>query len=85
MAPGRTALRAEKDGGRSDEERLAFMDSPLGQAIGAFANFLSSSPLNDGKIWFAKQQAGEYDEAKVKAQVDAYISENPVVMFSFSK
>lgn len=86
--PGAQAAQWAKkgsDGGRTDEERLAFMDSPLGQAIGAFAKFLSDSPLNDGKIWFAKMQAGEYDRERVGAKVDAYISENPVVMFSFSK
>lgn len=84
--PQWTMLRAEGgDKGKSDEERIAFMDSPVGQAIGAFAKFLADSPLNDGKIWFAKMQAGEYDVPKVRAQVDAYIKQNPVVMFSFSK
>eukprot|EP00929_Paragymnodinium_shiwhaense_P089459 TRINITY_DN49607_c0_g1_i1.p3 TRINITY_DN49607_c0_g1~~TRINITY_DN49607_c0_g1_i1.p3 ORF type:complete len:139 (-),score=34.77 TRINITY_DN49607_c0_g1_i1:296-712(-) len=77
----RTALQAEK----SDEERLEFMNSPIGQAIGAFAKFLSESPLNDGKIWWAVSQAGEYDEAAAKKNLDSYITKDKVVMFSFSK
>mmetsp|Transcript_57806 Transcript_57806/g.161323 ORF Transcript_57806/g.161323 Transcript_57806/m.161323 type:complete len:148 (-) Transcript_57806:360-803(-) len=78
-------LAEKEDSGRTDEERLAFMNSPVGQAIGAFANFLANSPLNDGKIWFAKMQAGDYDKAVVGAKLDGYINDNAVVMFSFSK
>eukprot|EP00931_Biecheleriopsis_adriatica_P061128 TRINITY_DN36746_c0_g1_i1.p2 TRINITY_DN36746_c0_g1~~TRINITY_DN36746_c0_g1_i1.p2 ORF type:complete len:132 (-),score=27.06 TRINITY_DN36746_c0_g1_i1:294-689(-) len=79
----RVALQADKE--RTDEERLQFMESPLGQLIGGAAKLLSSGPLNEGKIWFAKMQAGEYDEAAVAAKLESYISSNPAVMFSFSK
>mmetsp|Transcript_98295 Transcript_98295/g.194758 ORF Transcript_98295/g.194758 Transcript_98295/m.194758 type:complete len:144 (-) Transcript_98295:472-903(-) len=80
------ALRAEeKSSEQKDKERLEFMESPLGQLIGFIAKGLSSGPLNEGKIWFAKLQAGEYDEAATSAKVESYISGNPVVMFSFSK
>lgn len=80
------ALRAEdKSSERTDQERLEFMESPLGQLIGFIAKGLSTGPLNEGKIWFAKLQAGEYDEAVVSAKLESYISSNPAVMFSFSK
>mmetsp|Transcript_5435 Transcript_5435/g.16083 ORF Transcript_5435/g.16083 Transcript_5435/m.16083 type:complete len:147 (-) Transcript_5435:142-582(-) len=61
------------------------MDSPLGRAVGALAKFASESPLNDGKLWLAKMQAGEYDKGTVRAKVDSLIQDNPVVVFSFSK
>merc|ERR1719265_325009 len=79
-SPALVARRAEQ----SDEERLEFMNSPVGQAIGFLAKALADSPLNDGKIWFAKVQAGEYDPAPVQAKLDSYIKDNAVVMFSFS-
>lgn len=81
----RRAQGATDEQKKSDDERLEFMNSPVGQAIGFIAKGLSSGPLNDGKIWFAKMQAGEYDEAAVSAKLQSYISDNPVVMFSFSK
>lgn len=81
---GSVSQRRAKDE-KTDDERLEFMDSPLGQVIGFLAKGLSSGPLNEGKIWFAKMQAGEYDEAAVSAKLQSYISNNPVVMFSFSK
>mmetsp|Transcript_59587 Transcript_59587/g.156665 ORF Transcript_59587/g.156665 Transcript_59587/m.156665 type:complete len:218 (-) Transcript_59587:79-732(-) len=84
--PRRTvAVRAEKEGGRTDEDRLAFMDSPVGQALGWLSKALAESPLNDAKIAFAKMQAGEYDEAEYTAKVDSYIKDNAAVMFSLSK
>ncbi|CAK0843932.1 unnamed protein product [Prorocentrum cordatum] len=81
---GAVAVRAQSQE-EKDKERLEFMDSPIGQAIGAFAKFLSDSPLNDGKIAFAKMQAGDFDEAAVGKKVDAYLANNAAVMFSFSK
>eukprot|EP00448_Togula_jolla_P039901 CAMPEP_0170645250 /NCGR_PEP_ID=MMETSP0224-20130122/42967_1 /TAXON_ID=285029 /ORGANISM="Togula jolla, Strain CCCM 725" /LENGTH=225 /DNA_ID=CAMNT_0010976429 /DNA_START=57 /DNA_END=735 /DNA_ORIENTATION=+ len=71
-------------GGRTDEDRLEFMNSPVGQVVGAVASALSTGPLNEGKIWLAKTMAGDYDEAAVSAKLESYISENPAVVFSFS-
>lgn len=45
---------------------------------------IQSSPLAQGKKALAVAQAGSYDEAAVKAKVDAMIADNPVMMFSFS-
>mmetsp|Transcript_52919 Transcript_52919/g.115567 ORF Transcript_52919/g.115567 Transcript_52919/m.115567 type:complete len:209 (-) Transcript_52919:144-770(-) len=78
---GAVALRAE----RTDEERLEFMNSPVGQFITWAAKALSDSPLNDAKIAFAKMQAGDFDEKAYTAKVDSYINDNGAVMFSFSK
>lgn len=74
-------MRAEK----SDEERLEFMNSPVGQFIGGLAKFLQDSPLNEGKIWFTVSQAGDYDEAAAAKKLDDYISSSKVTMFSFTK
>jgi len=68
-----------------DKERVEYMESPLGQFLGVIAKGLSSGPLNEAKIWFAKSQAGEYDEAAMSAKLESYISDNKVVMFAFSK
>lgn len=83
------ALHAEGDNAsgpfRSDADRLAYMESPLGQALNFLTSALTSSPINDAKIWLTKVQAGEYDSTVVGQKVDTYIKENAVVMFSFSK
>lgn len=41
----------------------------------AVTNF---KPLNDGKKWLAKMQAGDYSEAEISARLDKYIQDNPV-------
>jgi len=45
---------------------------------------LKNSPINEGKKKLAIMQAGSYDEAAVKAKLDAYIKDNAVVVFSWS-
>lgn len=45
---------------------------------------IQSSPLAQGKVRLAIAQAGEYDEEAVKARMERYISENKVMVFSFS-
>ena len=35
-------------------------------------------PLNNGKKWLAKMQAGDYSEADINAKLDQYIQKNPV-------
>eukprot|EP00435_Cladocopium_sp_Y103_P010170 s1352_g2.t1 len=68
-----------------DEDRVDYMESPFGQAMGWLAKALSESPLNDAKISFAKMQAGEYDEEAAQKKLEGYIGGDKVVMFSFSK
>lgn len=67
--------------------RMAAEDDPIGspfiKAINSLQEAIQSSPAAQFKKQFAKMQAGAYDEASVKASLDAYISE-PVVMFSFT-
>ncbi|CAE8610198.1 unnamed protein product [Polarella glacialis] len=70
---------------QEDDERLDFIKSPAGQAITWLAKALADSPLNDGKIWMAKMQAGEYDEMAVQKELDGLLSDNKVMMFSISK
>ncbi len=41
----------------------------------AVTNF---QPLNDGKKWLAKVQAGDYAEGEMSAKLDQYIQNNPV-------
>ena len=57
--------------------------NPFIQAINSFQVALQNSPVADFKSKLAKLQAGDYDEAAVKAQLEAYIAE-PAVMFSFT-
>ena len=45
---------------------------------------IQSSPLAEGKKALAVAQAGSYDEAAVSTQMETYIAENPVMIFSFS-
>ena len=45
---------------------------------------IQSSPLAEGKKALAVAQAGSYDEAAVRAQMEGYISDNAVMIFSFS-
>lgn len=40
--------------------------------------------LNEGKKALVKSLAGDYDEAKIKARLDSFIADNPVVMLSFT-
>ena len=51
--------------------------------IDAIAQFVSNSPINEGKKWFAKQQAGDYDENRVRQKLEDFIAENDIAMFSF--
>ena len=41
----------------------------------AVTNF---QPLNDGKKWLAKVQAGDYPEGEMSTKLDEYIKDNPV-------
>eukprot|EP01026_Neomeris_dumetosa_P030970 TRINITY_DN2463_c0_g1_i1.p3 TRINITY_DN2463_c0_g1~~TRINITY_DN2463_c0_g1_i1.p3 ORF type:complete len:228 (-),score=28.34 TRINITY_DN2463_c0_g1_i1:349-1032(-) len=68
----RSSLKVFSQGG--------FMEGLVNSVTKAIAN----SPLNEYKIKLAKFQAGDYDEAATKAQVDKYIADNPVLMFSFT-
>ena len=43
-----------------------------------------ASPAAKFKASLAKMQAGEYDEAATKAELEGLISENKIVMFSFT-
>ena len=72
-------------GFEKDEDRVNYMESPFGQAMGWLAKALSESPLNDAKISFAKMQAGEYDEEAAQKKLEDYIEGDKVVMFAFSK
>ena len=57
--------------------------SPLIKAINALQEAIQQSPAAQFKKGLAKLQAGDYDEASVKAQLSGYIAE-PAVMFSFT-
>ena len=52
---------------------------------GSMQNFITASPINEGKKMFVKLLAGDYDEAAVKAKLDGLVSSEPVLMLSFTK
>lgn len=58
--------------------------NPFIQAVNSFQEAIQNSPIANFKKEFAKMQAGDYDEATVKAKLDGLISDTPCVMFSFS-
>ena len=58
---------------------LATAGSPLEGMINSLSVAVTNfKPLNDGKKWLAKVQAGDYSEAETRAKLDKYIQENPV-------
>merc|ERR1719424_994824 len=57
--------------------------SPFLKAINNLQEAIQNSPAASFKKGLAKMQAGDYDEAAVKAKLNAYIAE-PAVMFSFT-
>lgn len=46
--------------------------------VNAITVAVKNSPLNAGKLALAKAQAGQYDEAAVKAKIQSLIKDNPV-------
>mmetsp|Transcript_38469 Transcript_38469/g.46422 ORF Transcript_38469/g.46422 Transcript_38469/m.46422 type:complete len:206 (-) Transcript_38469:858-1475(-) len=46
--------------------------------------FMANSPVNQAKKWLAQQQAGEYDSERISSEIDTYISDNKVMIFSYS-
>ncbi|KAI3433356.1 hypothetical protein D9Q98_003174 [Chlorella vulgaris] len=52
--------------------------------INSISVAVKKSPLNAGKKALAIAQAGQYDEAATRAKIDAWIANNPVVVFSWS-
>ncbi|BDA48106.1 probable Glutaredoxin at C-terminar half [Coccomyxa sp. Obi] len=73
----RLAVRA--DAGNSGG---AFPENLINQLSVAVTNF---SPANAVKKAIAAAQAGQYDEAAIGGKVDAYIKDNPVVVFSWTR
>ena len=56
-----------------------YADSPLEGAINSLSVAVTNfQPLNDGKKWLAKVQAGDYPEGQISAKLDQYIQNNPV-------
>lgn len=60
------------------------MRAGLNDIINKVSVAIQNSPLSKGKAALAKLQAGDFDQQAVESKVDAYISENPVMIFSFS-
>ena len=58
--------------------------SPVIKAINALQEAIQSSPAAKFKAGLAKLQAGDYDQVATKAELDGLISDNKVVMFSFT-
>uniref|UniRef100_A0A7S2WWS4 Uncharacterized protein n=1 Tax=Chloropicon primus TaxID=1764295 RepID=A0A7S2WWS4_9CHLO len=71
----------EDVGGAEADE---FLGGAAGKFISGLTEFVQSSPINQGKIWLAKTQAGDYDAETTKNELQDIISSNPVVMFSFT-
>ncbi|CAG9463384.1 unnamed protein product [Pedinophyceae sp. YPF-701] len=66
----------EKDSTLSATEK----DSTLSKLTAA----INKSPINAGKKLLAGLQAGDYDKAAVRAEIDDAIAQNKVVVFSWS-
>ncbi|DBB16626.1 hypothetical protein WJX82_010972 [Trebouxia sp. C0006] len=52
--------------------------------INQISEVVTNSPVNNLKKGIAKVQAGDYDEAAIRAKVDNYLNDNPVVVFSWT-
>ena len=58
---------------------IARADGPLEGMINSLSVAVTNfQPLNDGKKWLAKVQAGDYAEGEMSAKLDQYIQNNPV-------
>ena len=58
---------------------IAHADGPLEGLINSFSVAVTNfQPLNDGKKWLAKVQAGDYAEGEIAAKLDQYIQNNAV-------
>lgn len=90
------SFQADKNKVRSQKSKTRFMvqasssddDSKSSSLFESMINGLTvaiqKSPLAEGKKRLAQLQAGDYDAAAIKSKVDAYIANNPVIIFSFS-
>ena len=58
--------------------------NPFLAAINGLQEAMQESPVATLKKGFAKLQAGSYDEAAVKAKLEAQISDTPAIMYSFT-
>uniref|UniRef100_A0A7S2YNQ6 Glutaredoxin domain-containing protein n=1 Tax=Entomoneis paludosa TaxID=265537 RepID=A0A7S2YNQ6_9STRA len=57
-------------------------DDFLSQLAGGFE--FAKNPVVEGKNALIKRQAGNYDQGIIRAQLQAFIDENPVAMLSFT-
>ena len=46
--------------------------------INQISEAVTNSPVNNLKKGIAKAQAGDYDEAAIRAKVESYLNDNPV-------
>lgn len=76
----RLTCRATPDKNGASSSSSSFVET----MINGLTVAIQSSPLAEGKKQLAVLQAGEYDENAVKERMERYISENTVMMFSFS-
>jgi glutaredoxin 3 len=54
-------------------------------AINGLTTFINNSPLAEGKKQLAVKQAGDYDAAATRAQIDRYVTDNAVLIFSWTR
>ena len=68
--------------------RMVADEDPIGnpfiKAINTLQESIQNSPAAKFKAGLAKLQAGDYDVAATKAELDGLIEKNGVVMFSFT-
>ena len=50
--------------------------------LNALTEAIASSPLNQGKLWLAKQQAGDFDVKKVTSKVNKAINSGGVFLLN---
>ena len=74
---GRASFSAQKSARRCRRPVITRADG-FNNLINQLSEVVTNSPVNNLKKGIAKVQAGAYDEAAIKSQVDAYLSNNAV-------
>ena len=74
---GRANFSTQKSSRRCRRQVITRADG-FNNLINQLSEVVTNSPVNNLKKGIAKVQAGAYDEAAIKSQVDAYLSDNAV-------
>jgi glutaredoxin 3 len=80
-APRRVVARPPRaSGSDNDAANPAFPEG----LVNAITVALTNSPVNEGKKWLARQQAGPYDSSAWKAKIEGEVGASPVIVYSWA-